>query len=127
MAKTSLYRGFWTGAYLQDKKKGFSLSDVELVNRDLMNHIWTAKGERVMMPNFGTRIPLLAFEPLDTTTLEVIRVDLTEVFTYDPRVTLVDLAILPLPDNNAIVAFAELRYNELNVQETIRLEVPVGS
>jgi phage baseplate assembly protein W len=105
----------------------FSTVNVETVKRDLLNHIYTIPGERVMQPNFGTRIPLLAFQPLDQTTLKIIEDDLRMVVNYDPRVKLVDIALVPLPDNNAIVALIDLIYVQLDVPETLKLEFPVGS
>jgi phage baseplate assembly protein W len=119
-----LYRGFSTAA---DSAKSFKTADFETVKRDLLNHIWTIPGERVMQPDFGTRIPLLAFEPLDEVTLKIVEDDLKKVFSYDPRVELIDLAVVALPDNNAIGAFADLRYIELNTTETLKLEFPTGS
>lgn len=115
------YIGFSTTA-----KNGMRLTDQELINRDLMNHIYTVRGERVMMPGFGTRIPLIVFEPLDPITLEEIEKDLREVIDYDPRVQLIDIAVTALPDNNAVVAFIDLKYVELNLIETLRLEFPTG-
>ena len=116
------YRGFSTfGA-----KRNFQLKDQQLVVRDLLNHVYTLKGERVMMPSFGTRIPLLAFEPLDQKTLAAVEEDLKEVVAYDPRVQLVDIAVMALPDNNAIAAVLDLRYVELKISETLRLEFPIG-
>ena len=122
----ALYRGFSTEKALETKGKTFSTANVETVKRDLLNHIWTIPGERVMLPKFGTRIPLLAFEPLDSSTLLIVKEDLTMVFNYDPRVKLLELAVLPLPDNNAILALADIQYLELDVKETLRLEFPVG-
>lgn len=122
----SVYRGFSTEMALQTKGMTFSTSNVETVKRDLLNHIWTIPGERVMLPKFGTRIPLLAFEPLDSSTLLIVKEDLKMVFEYDPRVRLLELAVLPLPDNNAILALADIEYIELDVKETLRLEFPVG-
>ena len=115
------YTGFSTTS------KNFRLTGKDLINQDLRNHIFTLKGERVMMPGFGTRIPLIAFEPLDQITLTAIEEDLKEVVNYDPRVELLDIAVLALPDNNAIVALLDLRYVELGTVETLRLEFPVGS
>jgi phage baseplate assembly protein W len=115
MANT-LYKGFST-------VNRFGITDIELVKRDLLNHIYTIKGERVMMPNFGTRIPTLTFEPNDEYTKQIIEEDLTEVFNYDPRVQLISLVVLPLPDNNAIVALADLLYLEFNVQDVLHIEV----
>lgn len=111
-----MYRGFSTTS------KNFSLVGRDLINRDLLNHIHTVKGERVMMPDFGTRIPLMVFEPLDQATLDIIEQDLKDVVAYDPRVELIDLAVTALPDNNAIVALIDLRYIELGEVDTLRLE-----
>lgn len=127
MIKRALYRGFSTAFHHDNPNKGFMTSDMETVKRDLINHIWTIRGERLMQPTFGTSIPLLTFEPLDENTLEVVERDLREVFSYDPRVELIELVVTALPDNNAIYAIADLRYVELNVTETLKLEFPVGS
>ena len=40
------------------------LTGKDLVIEDLMNHIMTRKGERVMMPTYGSIIHDLIFEPL---------------------------------------------------------------
>ena len=126
-AYSALYRGFSTASALKNGARSFTTRDVETIKQDLMNHIYTIRGERVMQPNFGTRIPLMAFEPLDESSLAIIKEDLTEVFTYDPRVRLLDIALLPMPDNNAIAAFVDIEYLELNTRETLKLDFPVGS
>lgn len=118
------YKGFSTSHWLSSGGKSFNISNIETVKQDLLNHIFTEKGERVMMPDFGTRIPTIVFEPNDEVTLQIIREDLTEVFKYDPRVELLALDILPFSSNNAIVAIAELRYIEFDVKETLRIEFP---
>lgn len=122
----SIYRGFSTAFHNDNPNRGFSTSNVETVKRDLLNHIWTVRGERVMQPDFGTSIPLLTFEPLDQNTLKVVENDLREVFAYDPRVELIELVVQALPDNNTIFVVADLRYIELNVTETLKLDFPVG-
>lgn len=99
------------------------LTDVDLVKMDLLNHIYTRKGERVMMPNFGTRIPDLPFEPLDQITLDILEEDLRAVFAFDPRVTLLELQILPYYDNNAVIASARLLYVELSITGNLDLNI----
>lgn len=126
MNNRAIYRGFSTAFHQENPNKGFMTPNIDTVKRDLLNHIWTIRGERVMQPGFGTSIPLLAFEPLDNNTLSVVEKDLREVFEYDPRVELIELVVMALPDNNAIVAMADLVYKELNVKETLKLEFPVG-
>jgi phage baseplate assembly protein W len=119
MAK--IYRGFSTSDWR--KRKSLSMSNIDLVKRDLLNHIYTIKGERVMMPNFGTRIPMLTFEPDDEITRKIIEDDLKEVINYDPRVKLITLSVACLPDNNAIIALADLLYVEFNVRDVLHIEV----
>lgn len=116
-----LYKGFSTANWLKDKT--FSLNDIDLVKRDLLNHIYTIKGERVMMANFGTHIPVMAFEPNDERTRVQIEQELREVIEYDPRVKLISVNVLSLPDNNAIIALADVLYVEFNVTETLHIEV----
>jgi phage baseplate assembly protein W len=119
-----LYRGYSSHQYQSNKT--FALTDIELVKMDLLNHIFTAKGTRVMMPNFGTRIPDLAFEPLDSFTLAILQEDLQAVFAFDPRVQLLGLSINPDYDNNAVTANAELLYIELNMQGSLDLNITFG-
>lgn len=116
-----IYKGFSTANWI--KNKTFALNDIELVKRDLLNHIYTVKGERVMMPNFGTRIPVITFEPNDERTRQIVEDDLRSVFEYDPRVKLLSLNVMSMPDNNAILALADLLYIEFNVTDVLRIEV----
>jgi phage baseplate assembly protein W len=122
-----LYRGFSTANFIIDRKKGFMLTNQELVKQDLLNFIYTIPGERMHLPSFGTRIPLLAFEPLDEKTISIVREDLTKAVTYDPRLQLVDMAVQGVPAQNMIIAFVDLRYLELDVTETLKLEFGVGA
>jgi len=120
MART-IYKGFSTKNW--GSARSLSLSNIDLVKQDLLNHIYTVRGERVFMPAFGTRIPLLTFEPNDDRTRAIIEEDLTQVFNYDPRVRLIALNVVSLPDNNAIVAFADLLYVEFNVRDVLKIEI----
>lgn len=116
-----LYRGF-SSRHFQDTKV-FGLTDIELVKLDLLNHIFTRKGERVMMPGFGTRIPDMAFEPLDEITLMVIEEDLRMVVDFDPRVKLQRLVVNPDYDNNAVVAEVMLYYVELDMTDRLDINI----
>jgi phage baseplate assembly protein W len=127
MSKLPRYRGFSTASYLTDKSKGFMLTNQDLVKQDILNHLYTIPGERPHQPNFGTRIPLLPFEPLTEDTVKIIKEDITKVMEYDPRVKMTALSVQALPNNSAIVAFVDLLYLELNVTETLKLDVAVGA
>lgn len=121
MAQSGLYRGFSSQVF--DLNKSFSVYDVELVKIDLLNHIYTRKGERVMMPNFGTIIPDLVFEPLDEETIDTLHDELMRVFDYDPRVEVINLTVTPLPDYNTVMASATLRYIELNIVDQMDINI----
>jgi phage baseplate assembly protein W len=69
----------------------FSLTDIELVKRDILNQFQTIKGERVMLPAFGSDIPLLLMNPLDEITIDAIISDAITVVSSEPRVSLVDI------------------------------------
>lgn len=116
------YKGFSTSKY-ELSGGAFATSNIETVKSDLLNHIWTEVGERVMMPKFGTRIPTLAFEPCDDATKAVVEEDIRKVIDYDPRVKLLNLEVIGLPDNNCIVAFVDIEYLELNVQDVLHIQV----
>jgi phage baseplate assembly protein W len=122
----SIYRGFSTSNYLKTKQS-FRLSDIDIVKRDLMNHIFTRKGERYNMPRFGTTIPDLVFEPLDDKTVAEVRQQLTYVFNYDPRVELIDISVFAVPELNGIIASAVLQYVELDVVNRFDLHLEFNS
>jgi len=114
MAK-GVYKGYSSFEFLANKS--FRLNDVELVKLDLLNHIFTRRGERVMMPTFGTLIPDLVFEPLDEETIDILDEELNTVFDYDPRVEIIKLAIEPNFDTSTVTVGATIRYLELNTVE----------
>ncbi len=125
MATKNLYKGFST--YQYEYNKSLTILDVECVKRDLLNHIFTRRGERVKMAQFGTSIPDLLFEPLDQITINTVNVDLRAVFDFDPRVELVSLDVVPNYETHSIVATAILNYIELNLQDRFDLNLQFNS
>ena len=121
MARTNVYKGFSSFEY--EAAGTFKIVDVECVKMDLLNHIFTRRGERVMMPNFGTSIPDLVFEPLDEETLDMLESDLRFVFDFDPRVELLQLTIDPSYDTYTVTAGALLRYIELDTTDLMNLNL----
>lgn len=87
---SATFKGFST---VGQNKPPYRLRDLELVKQDLMNHIHTRRGERVMMPTFGTNIPLYIFEPKTEAILETIESELMEVFDADPRVEFIGMNV----------------------------------
>jgi phage baseplate assembly protein W len=80
-----------------------------------------------MMPDFGTRIPTLTFEPQDEATIEAIKEDLTMVFDYDPRVKLLDLSLYSMSNENKVVAIAKLFFIEYDLTDELRVDMKFAS
>lgn len=121
MIINNLYKGYSSFEYQRIGK--FQLSDIDLVKLDLLNHIFTRPGERVMMPTYGTRIPSMAFEPLDNITISIIEEDLRNVIAADPRVELQSMQVQPNYDQNAIEVKAVLLYVELDMTDVFYLNI----
>jgi len=83
-----LYIGFST---INSISPPYNLYDIELVKQDILNAFNTTKGERVMLPNFGTNIYNYLFDPLDDMTKEAIIDDAMNVIKHEPRVELVTI------------------------------------
>ena len=121
MATPGLYKGY--SSFEFQKRKTFKIRDIELVKMDLLNHIFTRKGERVMMPNFGTSIPEMAFEPLDAETISLVREEVSRVIDYDPRVNMIDMETNPDYERNSLYINAQVFYVELGFAENFELNI----
>ena len=95
------------------------LTDKDLVIEDLMNHIMTRKGERVMMPTYGCIIHELIFEPLTEQIKLLIVEDITAIIDEDPRVELENILV---EDKNHTVTVS-LRVSIVSVQEPVELKI----
>lgn len=69
----------------------WTLRNKELIKRDILNEIYTRKGERVMLPDYGSIVWQLLMEPwpLSDGLKDAVVTDLTRIVTKDQRVTLV--------------------------------------
>lgn len=125
MAQQGLYKGF--SSFEFQSNKTFTLRDIEIVKLDLLNHIFTKQGERVMMPTFGTTIPTVAFEPLDNETIDLVLSEVQRVIEYDPRVELINLNYSADYDHNTLTVGADLLYVELNIVDGLNLNIEFGA
>jgi phage baseplate assembly protein W len=106
------YVGFSSLQFQYDKN--LVMRNVTLIKQDLLNNIYTRMGERVMMCDYGTRIPDIVGDPLDETSMAIVQQDLAQVFDNDPRVQLLDLQLIPLYDQNTLMCFAQVAYTYLS-------------
>ena len=109
---------FFTGFSTVGKNGGpYTLTNIELVKRDLLNHFNTPMGSRVMRPDFGTRIYELLFDPFDDYTRNAIMEDVVRVIQTEPRVELVDLDVYA--DQQALTVLITLLFKPEAVTEDL--------
>ena len=95
------------------------LTDIELAKRDLLNHFYTRKGERLGEPEFGSILPDLVFEPLDDFTTDLVEDDVRDIIRTDPRWILDDLDIQI--SNHSITCVVNITYRETSTPEELYL------
>lgn len=92
---TSRFRGYSTvgTSFLSPVRH-----DLDLARQDLLNHFNTRKGERIMLPEFGSIVWEMLFEPLDDYTISLIDADVRAIIKNDPRWTLESVAVSEGPN-----------------------------
>ncbi len=98
----------------------YTLVDQELVKRDLLNELYTKKGERVMRPNFGSIIWDLLMSPNTPDLQEMVKEDIERIVDRDPRVETRNINVFV--GDNSIRAEVELFYNLIKNTDILYLE-----
>ena len=82
------YKGFTT------KVAGNKLYDIQIAKQDLLNHIMTKKGERVMAPEFGSIVWDYLFDPLTPAIEKIIKDDIDSIIKEDVRFQPITISII---------------------------------
>ena len=106
---------------------GFGRSNAALIKKDLLNHLFTRKGERVDMPNFGTNLKDLLFEPLDELLKTRIAGEIQAVIDYDPRVELLSITVAADEDRHTLTVELIVRFIEIQVIDNINLDLQLAA
>ncbi len=110
-----VYKGFST---LNDSNNTQAY-DINLVKRDLINHFYIRKGEKLENPAFGTIIWDMLFEPLTTQTKKLIADDVQAIVNYDPRMQVNSVSVTTT--DLGIQIAVNLTYLPFNVNEQMTL------
>ena len=97
-----------------------TLTDVNIARRDLLNHFYTRRGERVQNPTFGSILPDLVFEPLDQETERLANDDVNRIITNDPRWKPIE-NLLSKPDDHTLYNRVSLEYIDTGTAEELFL------
>ena len=95
-------------------------TDLDLIKRDLINHLYTRKGERVMRPDFGSIIWDMLFEPMTVDVVTQIVDDATQIVQSDGRVDLQSINLVEL--DHGIQLQMNLFYAPLNIVDAFSVD-----
>jgi len=73
--------------------KNYTLTDFDLIKRDLLNALTIRQGESVMRPLNGSNIWNYIFEPQSPQTIKTIEAEIQRVVGNDPRITVSSIAV----------------------------------
>jgi len=97
------------------------LTGKDLVVEDLLNEIMTRKGERIMMPRYGSIIHDLIFEPLTTDVRGLVEDDLREIINNDPRAEAISIRVYETDHTLS----ADIQINILPANEVELLQINI--
>lgn len=112
----AIFKGFTT---LDRVKAPFTITDQELIKRDLMNEFYTKLGERVMRPNFGSIIWDLLMDPNDGDLVSAVTDDIKRIVSKEKRVEYINSTVYVT--DHSVSADVELRYLPFNTAESLYL------
>ena len=96
------------GFNTQNQYKKFTLTDTELIKRDLLNAFNILQGQLPGRPTYGTTLWNILFENQDQTTMTAILAEIQRVAGGDPRLNLTDANIYP--QENGVLIEIELQF-----------------
>lgn len=127
---------------IQKNPRGFfnSQSGLNQVKSDLLVLLLTNPGERVMLPEFGTPLRTLIFDPNDTTIAQQAQVMIEQsIATWEPRITVSAINVGLAPDGPAFdgsdianpqhVLSIQIKFfspEQINEVQQLTLEVPLA-
>lgn len=75
--------------------KSYTVTDFDLIKRDLLNALTIRQGEMPGRPNVGTTMFTLMFEPQGEPTNKAIIKEIQRVVAQDPRIQVSDINVFP--------------------------------
>jgi phage baseplate assembly protein W len=101
--------------------KKFTLTDTQLVMRDLMNALTIKQGDKVGNPSYGTTIWSYIFEPNTDDVRQEMETEMRRLIAQDPRIIVNNMSITPY--DNGIQFEIELAFNPFNQATTVTLNL----
>lgn len=100
--KNRYISGFSTVNAEATRQKTYKRYDEEAIKRDLLNRFMTRKGERIMLPDYGSIVWDLIMEPMTDGTREAIIKDCIEQVDADGRLEIGNLNMIEITNGYRI-------------------------
>lgn len=107
------------------QNKKFTLTDFELVKRDLANAFNIQQGDLPGRPGYGSNIWAYVFENQTTENQQLILQEISRIAAGDPRIQLVDATLFP--QENGLRIEIELQVVPSTTAERLALFFDLGS
>lgn len=117
MTNNRIYTGFSTLTEGVDRK--WVLYDIDLINRDLLNHFHTQIGERVMRPEYGCSIWNYIGEQLTPDVRDEIREEAERILGLDSRIE--NRGIKVYSSAHTITVSVTIYYSEIDRTEEFKV------
>lgn len=101
--------------------KKFSLTDANLVVRDLINAFSIKQGDKVGQPTYGTNLWNFLFEPNTSDVVNDMETEIRRVVAGDPRIILNSVAVWP--QDNGVLFELEVAFDPFNEPMTLGLSM----
>ena len=93
-------------------------TDEQLIVGNILQILGTRRGERVALPLFGSRIRDFVHEPIDSITLQLMKVELIDAIKmWEPRVVLLDAVMVGIPQEFRVLSHLEYLLKRGDTQE----------
>jgi phage baseplate assembly protein W len=93
-----------------------AIYDVEAIKNSIANCFLTARGQKILNPQFGIDLRRYLFEPIDDFTAELITDDIeSKLPQMEPRIKVRNVEVIPDEDNNEYNITLQIDIPSLNI------------
>jgi phage baseplate assembly protein W len=121
VAKEFLGTGFSFPVQVNERGGVATASEEEKIRQSILLIISTARGERVMRPDFGCGIHSLVFSVVNSSTITLVRSSVHEaLLQWEPRIDVIDIEISTTSlDEGALLISVDYRVRSTNTEQNL--------
>lgn len=98
--------------------------DVNAIRNSIKNIFTTKKGQKIYDPLFGSSLDQHLFEKVDDFYAKLIgKQILNNIETYEPRIEILKIFVLPIPDQNEYNITIYYTFLKLKKEQTLKLKI----